>query len=242
MNNFMKTHNLIILLSLIFSINFNCSSKDKQTKSTTDNVSVEKQTIPDSFILHIPLRYNHKEYSIKIVCEKDSIYTNISNITSNLSLPKEFYTILQDNFGLADWLIDTDYKKAYAIYKDLKFQGVDFGEYKKSKVGEFSSKLLYIVDIDEDGYDDILLLDLQNSMGDNDVYAMFKGGENGISYKENFFNTVAFYGWDNTGKYLITGINDIREKKLFKNKIAEGKLMIIDQCIEYPESDKFCWQ
>ncbi|MBD3907210.1 hypothetical protein NAL32_21175 [Chryseobacterium sp. Ch-15] len=182
----MKKQNLIILLSLIFLLNINCTSKSKDTQTNIpkNNISVEKQITPDSFTFYIPLNYDKKEYSIKVVCEKDSIYTDISSITSNLLLPKEFYSILQDNFGLANWVMHTDYKTAYEIYKDLKFKRPDLVEYKKSKFGEFSSKLLYIVDVDEDGYVDILLLDLQNSMRDNDVYVMFKGSKNGISYKD----------------------------------------------------------
>jgi len=239
----MKKQNLVMLLFLIFFVNINCTSKGKDapTNLPTDHNAVEEQRTPDSFTFFIPLNYDKKEYSIKLVCEKDSIYTDISSITSDLSLPKEFYTILQDNFGLATWLINTDYKSAYGIYNDLKFKRPDFVDYNKSKFGEFSSKLLYVIDVDEDGYDDILLLDLQNSMRDNDVYVMFKGGKNGILYKEKFFDKVAFYGWDKTGKHLITGVSDTRERKLFKNKIVGDKLKTIDQCIEYAVSDKFCW-
>lgn len=239
----MKKQNLIILLSLIFLLNINCTSKSKdaQTNIPKNNISVEKQITPDSFTFYIPLNYDKKEYSIKVVCEKDSIYTDISNITSNLSLPKAFYTILQENFGLATWLINNDYNSAFEIYKDFKFKRPDFVEYRKSKFREFSSKLLYVVDVDEDGYDDILLLNLQNSMRDNDVYAMFKGSKNGISYKENFFDKVAFYGWDKTGKYLITGVSDTRERIFSKNKIVSDKLVFIEKCTENVISDKFCW-
>lgn len=237
----MKTHNLILLFSVIFSININCSGKDIHSDLPHRNSRIEKEKPSDSFTFYIPLNYDNKEYSIKLVCEKDSIYTDISGITSNLSLPKEFYTILKDNFGLATWLINTDYKSAYGTYKDLNFKRADFVEYKKSKFREFSSKLLYVVDVDGDGYDDLLLLDLQSSMQDNDVYAMFKGGKNGISFEKNFFNKAAFYGWDKTEKYLITGVSDTKERKLYKNKIVQGKLKTIDQCTEYAVSDKLCW-
>lgn len=239
----MKKQNLVMLLFLIFFVNINCTSKGKDTPTNVppDHKSVEKQTSQNSFIFYIPLNYDKKEYSIKLVCEKDSTYTDISSITSNLSLPKEFYNILQDNFGLATWLINTDYQSAYETYKGLKFQRSDFVEYKKSKLREFSSKLLYVIDADEDGYDDILLLDLQNSMRDNDVYVMFKGGKNGISYKEKFFDKVAFYGWDKTGKYLITGVSDTKERKLYKNKIVGDRLKAVDQCTEYAVSDQLCW-
>jgi hypothetical protein len=237
----MKTHNLIILLYLIFSININCSNKDAHPNLRTNNIKIEKEKPLDSFTFSIPLNYNNKEYSIELLCEREGVNTNISDITSNLSLPKEFYAILQDNFGLATWLINSDYKSAYENYKNLKFKRADFVEYKKNYIREFSSKLLYILDVDQDGYDDILLLNLQNSMQDNDVYTMFKGGKNGFSFEENFFNKAAFYGWDKTGKYLITGLSDTKERKLYKNKVERGKLKTIDQCIEYAISDKVCW-
>lgn len=237
----MKTHNLIIVLSLIFSININCSGKDSDTNIPTNYIKVEKEKQSDSFTFIIPLKYNNKEYSIQLVCEKNSAYANILSVTSNLPLPKEFYTILQDNFGLATWLINSDYKSAYENYKNLKFKREDFVEYDKKYIREFSSKLVYILDVDQDGYDDILLLNLQNSMRDNDVYAMFKGGKNGISFEENFFDKAAFYGWDKTGKYLITGVSDTKERKLYKNKIVGGKLKTVDQCTEYAVSDKLCW-
>jgi hypothetical protein len=240
----MKTHHLIISLSLIFSININCSSKDAHTNSPTynrNNISVEKKKSSDSFTFIIPLKYNNKEYSIQLVCERDGVDTNISSITSNLTLPKEFYKILQDNFGLATWLINSDYKSAYENYKKLKFKRADFVEYVKKYIREFSSKLLYISDVDQDGYDDILLLDLQNSMQDKDVYDMFKGGKNGISFEENFFDQAAFYGWDKTGKYLITGVSDTKERKLYKNKIVGGKLKTVDECTENATTDKLCW-
>jgi hypothetical protein len=236
----MKIYNLLISLPLIFFIRIG-ESKGIQAKFPTDKISVEQQKIPDSFILHIPLNYDNKVYSIKVVCEKDSIYTDISSITSNLSLPKEFYSILQNNFGLANWVMHIDYNTAYGIYKNSKFQAPDFVEYKKSNFREFSSELIYIIDVDKDGYDDILLFDLQKSMRDNDVYAMFKGGKNGFSYRENFFDKAAFYGWDKTGKYLITGVSDTKERKLYKNKIVQGKLKTIDECTEYAVSDKLCW-
>ncbi|MBO6185491.1 MAG: hypothetical protein J6O88_12510, partial [Chryseobacterium sp.] len=72
-------------------------------------------------------------------------------------------------------------------------------------------------------------------------YAMFKGSKNGISYKENFFDKVAFYGWDKTGKYLITGVSDTRERIFSKNKIVSDKLVFIEKCTENVISDKFCW-
>lgn len=242
MNNFYKKTKLLILLSLMFFFNINCTNKvkDAQTNFSTDNISVEERK-PDFFTFYISLNYDNKEYSIKLVCEKDSTYTDISSITSNLSLPKEFYTILQENFGLATWLINTDYKSAYEMYKNLKFKRSDLVEYKKSKFKESSSKLLYVVDVDEDGYDDILLLDLQNSMWDNDVYVMFKGSKNGVLYKEKFFDKAAFYGWDKTEKYLITGVSDTRERKLIKNKIIQEKLFPIEKCTEYVVSGKSCW-
>ncbi|SHH05571.1 hypothetical protein SAMN05421866_1967 [Chryseobacterium oranimense] len=237
----MKAHNLIILLPLIFSININCSGKEAHTNLPANNINVEKERASDSFTFIIPLHYNNKEYSIQLLCEKDSVYTNVSSITSNLPLPKEFYTILQDNFNSSTGLINTDYESAYENYKNLKFKRTDFVEYEKKYVREFSSKLLYIFDVDQDGYEDILLLDLQNSMRDNDVYVMFKGGKNGISLEENFFNKAAFYGWDKTGKYLITGMSDAGERKLYKNQVVGDKLKRVDQCTEYAVSDKFCW-
>lgn len=237
----MKTYNLIIFLSLIFSININCSGKDAHTNLSANNVKVGKEKPSDSFTFIIPLNYNNKEYSIQLLCEGDSIYTNVSSITSNLPLPKEFYAILQDNFDAATGLINSDYNSAYENYKNMKFKRADFVEYEKKYIREFSSKLLYILDVDQDGYEDILLLDLQNSMPDNDVYVIFKGGKNGISFEENFFGKTAFYGWDKTGKYLITGVSDAGERKLYKNQIVGGKLKTIDQCTEHAVSDKFCW-
>lgn len=237
----MKIHNLIISLSLIFSININCSGKDAHTNPVTNNSRVEKEKQSDSFTFIIPLKYNNKEYSIQLVCKKDSAYANISSIISNLPLPKEFYTILEDNFGLATWLINSDYKSAYENYKNLKFKRADFVEYDKKYIRKFSSKLLYISDVDQDGYDDILLLNLQNSTPDNDAYAMFKGGKNRISYKAKFFDKAAFYGWGKTGKYLITGVSYTKERKLYKNTIVGGQLKTVDQCTEYAVSDKFCW-
>ncbi|MDP9962001.1 hypothetical protein [Chryseobacterium lathyri] len=60
-------------------------------------------------------------------------------------------------------------------------------------------------------------------------------------FVSDFFNQAAFYGWDKTGKYLITGVSDTKERKLYKNKIVGGNLKTVDQCTEYAVSDKFCW-
>lgn len=237
----MKTHHIIVLLSLIFSTNINCSSKDTHADLPANNIRVEKEKPSDSFTFSIPLNYNNKGYSIQVLCQRDSVYTNISSITSNLPLPKEFYAILQGNLDLATWLINSDYKSAYKNYKKMKFKRADFVEYDINYIREFSSKLLYVLDVDQDGHEDILLLDLQNSRRDNDVYTMFKGSKNGILFEENFFNKAAFYGWDKTGKYLITGVSDTRERKLYKNKIIRGKLKTIDKCVEYAVSNKVCW-
>lgn len=237
----MKTYHLIILFSLIFSVHTNCSGKDAHTHLPANDSRIEQETPSDSFTFIIPVKYNNKEYSIQVLCERDGMNINISSITGNLPLPKEFYTILQDNFGLATELINPDYKSAYENYKNLKFRRADFVEYEKKYIRDFSSKLLYILDIDQDGYDDILLLNLQNSMQDNDVYALFKGSKNGISFEENFFDKTAFYGWDKTGKYVITGVSDTKERKLYKNKIVGGQLKTIDQCTEYAVSDQLCW-
>ncbi|KAB1231375.1 hypothetical protein [Chryseobacterium viscerum] len=229
---------LFIILFFQNSIVFNHSICND---SLLHGMYEKNNKIPDSFIINTPFKYNGKNHNIQLLCEKDSFQTNISSITSNLTLPEEFYAILQDNFGLATWLINSDYQSAYEDYKNLKFKRTDFVEYEKNSGRKFSSKLLYISDVDQDGYDDILLLNLQSSTPDNDVYAMFKGGKNGISYKEKFFDKVAFYGWDKTGKYLITGVSDTKERKLYKNTIVGGQLKTVDQCTEYAVSDKFCW-
>lgn len=234
----MKTHSLVIFLSLIFFININDACKEAHTHLPAN---IKKEKPSDSFTFIIPLSFNNKVYSIQLLCEKDSVYTNVSSITSNLSLPKEFYTILQDNFNSSTDLISSDYKSAYENYNKFKFKRTDFVEYEKKDIREFSSRLLYVLDVDQDGYEDILLLDLQNSVRDNDVYVMFKGGENGISLEANFFDKAAFYGWDKTGRYLITGVNDTGERKLYKNQIIGGKLKRVDQCTEYVGSAKFCW-
>lgn len=219
----MKTIFISTLFITIFFQSSTFFSDNLSNDSLLHTLYKKNDKIPDAFIVDTPFNYDGKRYNIQLLCEKDNGHTSISNITSNLSLPKEFYTILQDNFGLATWLINSDYKSAYENYKNLKFKRADFVEYKKNYISEFSSKLLYILDVDQDGYDDILLLNLQNSMQDNDVYTIFKGGKNGFSFEENFFNKAAFYGWDKTGKYLITGLSDTKERKLYKNKVERGQ-------------------
>lgn len=192
------------------------------------------------FILNIPLNYSNKEYSIKVVCEKDSIYTDISNITSNLSLPKEFHSILQNNFGLANWVMHTDYKTAYGIYKDLKFQRTDFIEYKKASLKNFflsfymfwmSMKMVMM----------IYYFSIFKTVCKIMTYMLCSKEAKREFHIKIFFDKPAFFGSDKTGKYLITGVSDSKKRTLYKNKIVKGKLISIDKCTENLMSDKLCW-
>ena len=227
---------LIIILFFQNSVFFRCNNLRLHVIFEKDN------KVPDSFIVNTPFKYNGKEHNIQITCERSQNNSvMITKVTSDLLLPKNFHTILENDFSLRNFYFPDNYETAYKEYATNKFIGDWLAIYKRNYFRDFSPRLLYIVDVDDDGYDDLLLLDLQNSMRDNNVYVMFKGDKNGVSYKENFFDKVAFYGWDKTGKYLITGISDTRERKLYKNKIVRGKLKVVDQCTEYAVSDKFCW-
>lgn len=238
----MKTTFISTLLIIFFFQNTAFFSHNSCNYSYVYATYEKHHKIPDSFIVNTPFKYNGKKYNIQLTCERSQNNSvMVTKVTSDLLLPKNFHTVLEDDFSLRNFYFPDNYDTAYKEYAANKFIGDWLAMYKRNHFRDFSPRLLYIVDVDDDGYDDILLLDLQNSMRDNNVYIMFKGGKNGISYKEKFFDKAAFYGWDKTGKYLITGVSDTKERKLYKNKIVGGKLKTIDRCTEYAVSDKLCW-
>lgn len=238
----MKATFISTLFILIFFQNSTFMNHNLCSDSLLHNTYEKDNRIPDSFMVNTPFKYNGKKYNIQLTCERSqSNSVMVTKVTSDLLLPKNFQDILENDFSIRNFYFPDNYDTAYKEYAANKFIGDWLAMYKKNHFRDFSSRLLYIVDVDDDSYDDILLLDLQSSMRDNDVYVMFKGGKKGISFEKNFFNKAAFYGWDTTGKYLITGVSDTKERKLYKNKIVQGKLKTVDQCKEYAVADKLCW-
>lgn len=203
----------------------------------------ENSSQNNSFVLHIPVSYNRDSCTISIVCEryKDNS-VDVVDVSGTRLLPKEFYKVFHDNFGLGDEIMHSlDYDSAYNYYKKQDFIDTNFVSYQKESRKCFRSKSIYIIDIDHDGLDDVLLLNLQESMRDNNTYEMFKGTKDNIVYKRNFFQNRAFLGWDETKEYLITGVSDTKKRRLYKNRIKHTRLIVIDKCIEYAVSEEYCW-
>ncbi|WP_155859058.1 hypothetical protein [Chryseobacterium oranimense] len=207
--------------------------------------------IPSTYVVEIPLEVNNKKIDIRLqlskserlLREKNYTLAEIEN-TDNV-LPKSAYECIDGTIELQHWqAINKDsYDNTYDYYKNKGFKENDFVTKKKMIFRNENYNFITIADMDNDGYEDLLILDLSSSMKDNDMYQFYKWSEkeSKFIFVPDFFDKAAFYGWDKTGKYLITGVSDTKERKLYKNKVVGGQLKAVDQCTEYAVSDKFCW-
>lgn len=214
--------------------------------------NLDTLSIPSKYAVTIPLEVNKKKMDIRLLLSKSEELSRGKKYTiveieenTNSFLPKSAYECISGTIELQHWNVinNKSYYHAYDYYKNNGFKENDFVKKKKIIFGNGDYSFITITDVDNDGYEDLLILDLANSMRDNDVYQFYKWSEkqSKFIFIPNFFDKAAFYGWDKTGKYLITGVSDTRERKLYKNKIVRGKLKIVDTCTEYAVSDKFCW-
>lgn len=223
---------ILIIFSIVLQAFFSCEKPLNERKS--ENI----------YNVSIPFNYNSKEYKIELTCEKSDYNTvNITNATSNLSsIPNSFYTLLLDDFSIKNRLMEPEnFEKSYQFYKKNGFVENELISYKKDDFRNFYENLMYIIDINDDGFDDILIIDSQNSMNDASVYKTFFGAKNSIALKNDFFKNDAFFGWDKTEKFIITGISDTNERRLTKNKIIRNSLVSVEKCTEDTVSEQQCW-
>jgi hypothetical protein len=223
------------------------SSKKQSMQKYLDTLS-----IPSQYIVTIPLEVNKKKMDIQLRLSKSEDLSGRKNYTiteiqedKNSFLPKSAYECIEGTIELQHWQVinNSSYYDTYDYYKNKEFKENDFVNKKKIIFRNGDYNFITITDMDNDGYEDLLILDLSSSMRDNDMYQFYKWSkkENKFIFMPNFFDKAAFYGWDKTGKYLITGVSDTKERKLYKNTIVGGQLKTIDRCTEYAVSDKFCW-
>ncbi|RKE56064.1 hypothetical protein [Sphingobacterium detergens] len=208
--------------------------------------------IPSKYVVTIPLEINERKIDIRLLLAKSEDLLRGKNYTiaeiekgTNSFLPMSAYRCIEGTIELQHWqtINSGSYYYTYGYYKDKEFKENEFVSRKRMTFRNGDYNFITIIDMDNDGYEDLLILDLESSMRDNDMYQFYKWSEkeSKFIFVPDFFDKAAFYGWDKTGKYLITGVSDSRERKLYKNKIVRGKLKTIDQCVEYAVSDKQCW-
>ncbi|WP_454880335.1 hypothetical protein [Sphingobacterium detergens] len=231
-------------------------SSENNSRITSNNESIQQYvdtlSIPSKYIVTVPLEFNNKKMEIRLRLIKSETLSRGKNYTipeieenANSYLPKSASDCILGTIDLQHWRIISkgSFYETYDYYKHKDFKENDFVGREKMIFHHGGFNFITITDVDLDGYEDLLILDLSESMRDNEVYQFYKWSreENKFIFIPDFFNKSAFYGWDKTGKYLITGVSDTRERKLYKNKIVRGKLKIVEQCTEYAVSDKFCW-
>lgn len=221
-------------------------------KKETVQKQIDTINVPSKYVVTIPLTVNKKKMDIRLLLSKSEYLSRGQKYTiveieenTNNFFPKSAYDCIVGSIELQHWnvIIKNSYYFTYDWYKNNGFKENDFVEKKKFIFGTGDYGFISIIDVDNDGYEDLLILDLSNSMRDNEVYQFYKWSQkqNKFIFRPDFFEKAAFFGWDKTGKYLITGISDTRERTLYKNKVVNGKLKVVDQCSEYAVSDKFCW-
>lgn len=224
------------------------------TSSKKQNIQKNSDTLnlPSRYVVTIPLEINKKKIDIRLLLSKSETLLKGKNYTiaeiekdTNSILPKSAYECIEGTIELQDWqaINNKSYPYTYNYYKYKEFKENDFVSKKKMIFRNGDYNFITITDLDNDGYEDILILDLASSMKDNTMYQFYKWSEKEgkLIFVPDFFDKAAFYGWDKTGAYLITGVSDTKERKLYKNKIVKGKLKTVDQCTEYAVSDKLCW-
>lgn len=223
------------------------SSKKQSMQKYVDTLS-----IPLQYVVTIPLEVNKKKMDIRLRLSKSKDLAGRKNYIipeiqedTNGFLPKSAYECIEGTVELQHWQVinKSSYYDTYDYYKNKDFKENDFVNKKKMIFRNEDYNFISVTDVDNDGYEDLLILDLASSMRDNDMYQFYKWSEkeNRFIFIPDFFDKAPFYGWDKTEKYLITGVSDTRERKLYKNTIVQGKLKTVDQCTEYAVSDKFCW-
>ncbi|MDR2271224.1 MAG: hypothetical protein LBF27_10000 [Sphingobacterium sp.] len=221
-------------------------------KKQSPQQSVDTLLLPSRYIVTVPLEVNKKKMDVRLQLSKSDFLSGGENYTiteidegANGSLPKSAYKCIVETIELMHWKIinRSSYYDTYDYYKNKDFKENDFVSKKKRIFHHGGADFIIVTDVDNDGYEDLLILELRESMRDNDVYQFYRWSEREDKFKlmPDFFGKTAFYGWDKTEKYLITGISDTRERKLYKNKIIGVRLKAIEQCTEYAVSDKFCW-
>lgn len=213
-------------------------------QSSSSNHPLKEGEFENIYHVFIPFNFNNKEYKIELTCEKSENNTvNITKVSSDFSsIPNNFYNLILEDFSIKNKLMEpNNFEKSFVYYKNKGFVERELVSYKKEYFKEFSENLIYIVDINKDGFDDILVQDSQNSMNDASFYKLYLGTKAGICEKNDFFKNRAFFGWDKIGKYIITGISNTRERNLIKNKISKTNLIPIGKCTENAISDKYCW-
>lgn len=223
---------------------------------SSNNQNVQKHpdtlSIPSKYVVTIPLEINKKKLDIRMLFSKSESLSGGKHYTiaeiekdTNSLLPKSAYQCIEGTVELQHWQVinKNSYYNTYDYYKNKNFKENDFANKKKMIFRNADYNFITITDMDHDGFEDLLILDLASSMRDNDMYQFYKWSEKEgkFIFVPHFFDKAAFYGWDKTGKYLITGVSDTKERKLYKNKIVGGKLKTVDQCTEYAVSDKLCW-
>lgn len=222
------------------------------SKKQSVQESVDTLRPPSRYIVTVPLEVNKKKMNIRLQLSKSDFLSRGENYTvteidegANCPLPKSAYKCIVETIELMHWKIinRSSYYDTYDYYKNKDFKENDFVSKEKRIFHHGGAEFIMVTDVDNDGYEDLLILELGESMRDNDVYQFYRWSEREDKFKlmPDFFGKTAFYGWDKTEKYLITGISDTRERKLYKNKIVEGRLEAIEQCTEYAVSNKFCW-
>ncbi|SDD18045.1 hypothetical protein [Niabella drilacis] len=204
-----------------------------------------QDTLPSAFIQKWVLNLADKKCVLRFRYQKnpDDGSLVVTALNESTLFPGSFYKTLEAYFELTPFLSSgADYSEVYERCDATGFTDNSHVSYTKERYGGMTAKALYIYDIDGDGVPEILLADKEGSSADNNIYALYRINKktNRFVKADRFFNG-AFFGWDKTRKYIITGVSDTRERRLVKNKIANRMLVPVKKCTVTASAGRVCF-
>lgn len=225
----------------IFQKGLSCSSFQQARNAGMTEKGIT-DTVPSVFEVKWILDINSEKHDIKFKFQKNSGDSSfvVAALNNDSLFPGTFYKMLETYFELTPFLSsDATYSDTYLRYRSIGFIDNEHISYTRESYQDQTAKALYIYDIDNDGVPELLVLDKENSSAGNNVYQLYRKDRllNRFVEAKRFFNG-AFYGWDRTLKYIITGYHDKGERHLIKNKVIGHTLVAVDS-VDVSDADVF---
>lgn len=204
-----------------------------------------QDTIPAAFVMKWVVNIGSKKHTLKFEYRKnpDDSSLLVSALNKDPLFPESFYKTLEAYFELTPVLSSgAVYAEVYERSRGSNFTDNSQISYTKELYGRMTAKAIYIYDIDPDGVPEVLLADLEGSSADNNIYVLYRMNKrtNRFEKADHFFNG-AFYGWDKTRRYIITGKSDTQERHLVKNKIVSRALVPVKKCTASANRGNSCF-
>ncbi|ANH82689.1 hypothetical protein A8C56_18425 [Niabella ginsenosidivorans] len=204
-----------------------------------------QDSLPSVFVEKWILNIRNKKHILRFEYRKnpDDASLVVTILNKDALFPESFYKKLEAYFELTPFLSSgAVYSEVYERCHAAGFIDNSQVSYVKEPYGHMTAKALYIYDIDNDGIPEILLADKEGSSADNNIYELYRlNKQTGRFVKADHFFKGAFYGWDQTKKYIITGMSDTQERHLVKNKIFNGALVPVKKCIIAASEGNTCF-